>query len=56
MSIAFNIHIEGKHEDDAIYALDEVRRIIEEGYTSGFNSNISGSYSFSRTEPVGKYK
>jgi hypothetical protein len=56
MSIAFNIHIEGKDEDDAIYALDEVRRLIGEGYTSGLGSNESGSYSFSPTEPADQYK
>jgi hypothetical protein len=56
VSIAFNIHIEGKHEDDALCALEEVRRLIEGGFTSGLGSSVSGSYSFSPTEPVDQYE
>jgi hypothetical protein len=56
MSIAFSIHIEGKHEDDALCALDEVRRLIEQGFTSGFGENVSGSYHFSPTTPEGEYE
>jgi hypothetical protein len=51
MSIAFDIHIEGKHEDDVLCAFDEVRRLIEQGFTSGFGNNDSGSHRFTFVTP-----
>lgn len=53
---AFNIHLEGKHEDDVLYALDEVRRQIEQGFTSGFNSNETGSFRFDSAPPENDYE
>ena len=40
------ITISGKTESDLTIALDEVRRKVEEGFLSGFDSNDSGSYTF----------
>jgi hypothetical protein len=56
MSIAFDIHIEGKHEGDVLCALDEVRRLIEEGFTSGFGKNDSGSHRFTFATPEDQYE
>jgi uncharacterized UPF0160 family protein len=40
------ITITGKTESDLSIALDEVRRRIEQGFLSGFDSNDNGSYTF----------
>jgi len=40
------ITIEGRTESDLEFALQEVTRLVGEGYTSGGNSNDTGSYSF----------
>lgn len=42
----FQIELSGNFEGDIEMALAEVARLIAEGYTSGFNSNDTGSFSF----------
>lgn len=44
-----NIEIEGKTLSDLEFALDEVKRKVEETYRSGFDSNEDGSYQFEIT-------
>ena len=44
------IKISGKTESDMTIALDEVKRKVEQGFLSGFDSNDSGSYTFDITE------
>lgn len=39
--------ITGKTTGDLDLALDELKRLLSEGYTSGANSNDSGGYQFS---------
>ena len=38
--------INGKRTDDLTIALQEVTRMIREGYTSGHDSNDDGNYEF----------
>jgi hypothetical protein len=40
----------GATEDDLIMALDEVKRLVSEGFSSGFGSNESGSFDFRYTD------
>jgi hypothetical protein len=40
------ITITGETEDDLCFSIDEVRRLVDEGYLSGFNSNETASYNF----------
>lgn len=46
----FTITLEGKEDGDIESAVDEVRRLIHEGYTSGFNANDSGAFHFESEE------
>lgn len=41
-----HIEINGKSDSDIEVALEEVSKLINEGNTSGFNKNETGSYSF----------
>jgi hypothetical protein len=41
-----SLTIKGDTEDDLELAMLEILRLIREGFTSGFDSNESGSYSF----------
>lgn len=43
----FEISVSGKTLDDVVLAIEEAKNWIEKGYSSGFNSNDSGEYSFS---------
>ena len=44
------VTISCKTESDLTIALDEVKRKVEQGFLSGFDSNDSGSYTFEITE------
>lgn len=44
--LKLSIGIQGKTTDDLLTAIDEVRRKVEETYTSGFDNNESGNYNF----------
>lgn len=44
------VKIKGKSTEDLLTALEEVRKLIEEGYTSGFNGNESGKFIFDTVE------
>lgn len=51
-----NIEAEGHTVGDLELAIEEVLRLIRERSQSGFNWNVTGSFSFERTgEPVEKY-
>lgn len=47
MEYTCTIELEGETTEDLEIAIDEVKRLLSEGYFSGFNSNENGSYSFS---------
>jgi len=38
--------LDGNEIDDLILALEEVLRLLNAGFTSGFNRNDTGSFSF----------
>jgi len=38
--------LDGNEIDDLIIALEEVLRLLNAGFTSGFNRNDTGSFSF----------
>lgn len=40
------INFRGKTESDLLAAIDEARRLVEDGNTSGWNSNDDGSFTF----------
>ena len=44
------VSISGKTESDLTIALDEVKRKVEQGLLSGFDSNDTGNYTFDITE------
>jgi len=46
MKQQLEIKIEGNDICDLEYAIDEVRRLVSEGYKEGFNSNDTGSFHF----------
>lgn len=48
--ILYTITCEGETEEDLNLAFEEAGRLIKEGYTSGHDSNNTGSYSFDLTE------
>jgi hypothetical protein len=41
------ITLEGKQDSDIENALNEVKRLLSEGYKSGFNKNESSNFNFS---------
>jgi len=43
-----NITLKGRTPDELVYALNEVKRLIEEGYVSGNNRNDSGGFTYQR--------
>ncbi len=45
--LSLDVQCDGKTTEDILEALDEVRRLVEEGYTSGGDRNDSGRYNFS---------
>ena len=47
--LKLNVEIEGKTTSDLLMALDEVRRKVDETYTSGFDRNNDGNYNFNIT-------
>ena len=49
----FTVTIDGDQSSDIEIALEEVKRLVEEGYTSGLNSNDTGRFSF---ESTGEYE
>ena len=51
MKLELTIQIEGETESDLEYALEEVTRLVREGYSHGFNSNDTGSFNFDIAEP-----
>jgi hypothetical protein len=44
LPLTLTVHAAGATEDDLITALDEVKRLISEGFSSGFGSNETGSF------------
>ncbi len=44
------VTIEGVDDGDIEMALGEVKRLVGEGYTSGFNDNETGAYNFGIVE------
>jgi len=46
----FIIKIEGETLYDLKFALEEVSRVISEGYVEGFNYNKTGQYSFEKNK------
>lgn len=49
MAKEFTVTVSGDTESDVELALEEVLRLIKEGYLSGQNSNENGEYSFTST-------
>lgn len=47
------IELHGDTERDIELALDEVRRLVSEGYTSGHNRNDTGKFTFTISEVTG---
>jgi hypothetical protein len=45
-SLKLSAEVKGQENDDLILALDEIKRLLLEGFTSGFNGNETGSYRF----------
>ena len=45
-----SLTIKGDTEEDLVIAMLEVVRLLEDGFTSGFDSNESGSYDFTVRE------
>lgn len=45
--LKLSIVIEGNDDGDLECALEEISRLVGEGYTTGQNANETGSYSFS---------
>jgi hypothetical protein len=45
------IDLYGDSEDDILFGLDEIRKQIDEGYTSGFGSNDSRGFDWNYTDP-----
>jgi hypothetical protein len=46
------INAKGESTEDLLIALEEVIRLVEEDYTSGFNSNTCSSFNFDINEDV----
>lgn len=46
LSLKLSAEVKGQENDDLILALDEIKRLLLEGFTSGFNGNETGSYRF----------
>lgn len=44
------IILEGAEDGDIEIAVDEVRRLIQEGYSSGFDFNDTGAFQFKSSE------
>lgn len=44
--IRYDIQVEGDEYDDCLVALEEVARLIREGFNSGFGSNESSRHTF----------
>ena len=48
------IEVVGREDGDLEFVLEEVLRLVKEGYTSGHNSNGSGNFRFSTEDwPLG---
>lgn len=45
--LKLSVQIQGQKSDDLQDALKEVLRLVEDGFTSGFDRNETGSYKFS---------
>ena len=45
--LIMTIEVTGQYTDDLTLALGEVRRLVDGGFTSGFDRNESGAYRFS---------
>jgi hypothetical protein len=55
--MTLQIEIEGHTTEDAALALDEIKRLVSEGFRTGFNSNDTGRFSFEITgSPVAYYR
>jgi len=46
LPLTLKVEATGATNDDLLIALDEVKRLISEGFRSGFDSNESGSFDF----------
>lgn len=44
------ITIHGDHTEDLIFAMDEIKKQIEDDYTSGIGANESGSFNYDISE------
>jgi len=51
--LTLSVEIEGTTVGDLTMAIGEVRRLVEQGFLSGANSNDDGSYSFTRSGEIG---
>ena len=51
MKLELTVQIRGETESDLEYALEEVLRLVREGYNHGFNSNDTGEFNFDIAEP-----
>ena len=49
MQLELRISIKGQTEDDLQIGLDEIKKLINGGFTSGFDMNESGNYKFEIT-------
>lgn len=49
LPMELSITISGRTISDLEYAIDEVKRLVSQGYMSGFDSNDDGEYSFQLT-------
>jgi hypothetical protein len=55
--MTINLEIDCHTESDAESALDEIKRLVSEGFRCGFNQNPTGRFSFEITgSPVEYYR
>ena len=54
LPLTLKVEATGATDDDLLIALDEVKRLISEGFSSGFGSNESGSFNFSYEDTAWK--
>lgn len=52
MGLVLSVEIKGERQEDLELGLEETLRKVREGYTSGFDRNETGRYSFAILTPL----
>lgn len=50
MNLELSVEVKGRRTPDIVDALSEVKRLVNEGFTSGFDENESSWFTFHITE------